>query len=253
MLEMPSEELKANKWNKIKIKATNISSGKVYAPISLQKNYKEILVKENRKTLELEKGETGEVEFEIYPQIKLESNQIAKGIIRVNSLSKPLEKEVVINAGTYDGSGEVVVEDITPIAHEGVLQISTTISNFYPENKEIDINIFGGDFSSTEKQIIPSFSSQTSIKEIPNYSIVPYSISITTPTAQYTQTIGLEKQKITIEPKQIEKKSIVEQKIGDEKNTTEAVQNNPIVVLVGILIGVTILLFALLWVNKKYV
>jgi len=253
-LQTDISEMKANRWNKIKVNITNLSQDNITAPVSIQKNYKELIIKENRKSIKLGPTETGELEFEIYPNISLSSNQIAKGTIRLNSLSQPLTKDITITAGDYDGSGELIVNDITPIAHEGLLSIRITTSNYFPEEKEIDINITGNNFELNKKKQQSAFSTQTTTEDIPDFEVIPYTVSILTPTAHYVQTLGLETQKITIEPKEIEKQTVVEQKITEpDKTISERIQENPIILLVGILIGVTILLFVLLWVNKKYV
>ena len=256
-IEITSEnqELTANTWNEIKIKIKNITKSAMTAPISIKETYSELIIQDKKKSILINPGETKEILFKIFPKITLNENQQAKGSITFNSLAEPYSLDFIINPGNYAGSGEVIVKDITPIAHEGTLQIQVITTNYYAEEKQIDINILGGTTKTTTQVTLPGFSSKTTLTEIDEYKEDAYYVTVKTPTSIFSQVIVPEKQKIIISPKPLESETVVEQKIEHEnkQSVADTISENPIIVVIALLLGVGVMLFGLIWVNKRYV
>jgi len=255
-LTSSTNELKANKWNDMSLTVTNKSNSMVTTPISIKESYSELIVQEKKKSIILNPGESKTILFKIFPNLDLNANQIAKGTITFNSLSTPYQKEITINPGRNNDSGEVIVNDITPIAHEGKLQIQVITTNFYPIEETIDLNIFSDSFKSNTSETLPGFSSKTILKDIGDYNSDIYYVTVTTPTNIFTQTIVPEKQKIIIAPEPLVKETVIEQKIqndGKQPEMIDTISENPIILVVALLLGVAIVLLGLFWVNKRYV
>jgi len=253
-LSTKEQEIKANTWNEIKVQITNNTNRILNAPISIKENYTEMFFQEKRKTEILAPNETKEISFKIFPIIELEENQIAKGILTFNSLSEPIKQNITISKNELSKNGEMVIEDITPITHEGLLLIQMKATNYFNADKQIDYNVTSPSFTTTQNEIIPKFSSKIIEVKIDNYKNENYLIQIQTPTSIYTQTITTSKQEL-ITPKPLEKQTVAEQKIDptDANNNGEILSKNPLILMIGILIVVGLLLLGLFWTNKRYV
>ncbi|MGI6589147.1 MAG: transglutaminase domain-containing protein [Candidatus Iainarchaeum sp.] len=248
-------ELKENTWNEITVEMTNNTNRIITAPISILENYNELIFQKKKQTETLQPYETKEVIFYIYPKINLEQNQYAKGTITFNSLSSPKKQSITIvkNPNTKT-NGELIIEDITPITHGEKLLIQIKATNYYNTPKTIDYNITSNSLNIKQTEEIPPFNSKIIETELNDYKNQSYLINIQTPTSTYTQTITTTQQTLIIE-KPIEKQTVVEQKI--DTNNTNPQENiliqNPLILLVGILIIVGLLLLGIFWTNKRYI
>ncbi len=253
-LSSSEEEIKSNMWNEISVNITNNTNRILNAPLSIKENYSEMFFQDKRKTEILNPNETKKVTFKIFPILNLEDNQIAKGTLTFNSLSPPIKKNITITKNDTIGNGEVVVEDITPITHEGILLIQIKITNYFNEDKEINYTVASNSFSKIQKEIIPKFSSRILEINIEKYVKEEYLVQVITPTSKYTQTIITTQQDL-ITPKPLEKQTVVEQKIDttDANNTGGILAKNPLILMIGILIVVGLLLMGLLYTNKRYI
>lgn len=245
--------LKANIWNDVPLTITNLTNGVLSVPIKMR-DIQGVLVQEKKKSVILSPGQKETVIFKVLPRISLEENQIAKGTMVFNSLSQPYEKEITVERNDNTDSGAVVVEDITPIAHEGTLKIQITATNYYAEDKNIQVKIKGGNYTSNTSEIIPSLSTKTASEEIQNYSSTPYDINILTPDARLlSQIIPVKTQSATIQHPQ---QTIIEQRLpaaDQNQSMSESIISNPIGVIIGLLAGIVVMLFGLFLVNKRYV
>lgn len=248
-------QLKSQNWNDVYLTIKNKTNSTITAPVNIKESYSELIIQDKKKSVMLAPGETKTIQFKIYPNIDLSKNQIAKGTITFNSLSAPYQREFTINPGQKTNNGEVIIKDITPIAHEGKLQIQIITNNFYPTEKTIDLNIRSNGTETNSTEILPGFSSKTTTKEFDAYTNNAYYISITTPTSVFTQTIVPEKQKIVIATEPTIKQTVVEQKIEDvqEKLLTDTITQNPIIVTMALLMGFSVMLLGLFIVNRRYV
>jgi len=253
-LTTSEQELESNTWNEIKVKMTNNTNRTLNSPVSIKENYSEMLFQEKRKTEILSPNETKEFTFKIFPTIELEQNQIAKGVLTFNSLSSPAKQNITISKHAPVENGELIIEDITPITHEGTLLIQIKATNYFNSDEEMDYNITSTLFTKSATELIPKFSSKIIEIEINNYKNENYLVQINTPTSIYTQMITTAQQVLII-PKPLEKQTVVEQKIDpNDTNTTEGLlAKNPLILMIGILIVVGLLLMGLLWTNKRYV
>jgi hypothetical protein len=253
-LSANEQEIKTNTWNEIKINIKNNTNRVLNVPISIKENYNEILFQEKKQTEILAPNETKEIIFKIYPTINLEENQIAKATLTFNSLSQPIKQNITLIKSKQIENGELIIEDITPIAHEGTLLIQIKAINYFNEDKQIDYNIISNSFSKTQTELIPKLSEKKVEIQINNYKNEEYLIKINTPTSIYSQTITTSQQTLII-PKPLEKQTVVEQKIDStDTNSTEGLLlKNPLIVMVGILIVVGLILMGILWTNKRYV
>ena len=254
-LESDLSNLTANKWNEVPLKVTNKTNGVLVIPISIKETYAEFIIQEKKKSVILNPGESQIVTFKLFPNLQLSQNQLAKGFITFNSLSSPYTKEFTLVPGTMENEGEIVVNDITPIAHEGTLKIQVITTNFYPTDKTFDLNIKDGTFNLNSVENISSFQSKTTTKEIPDYNDDAYYVTITTPTTLFSQTIVPQQQKVVIVPKEPVKETVIEQKIQheNETNITDKLVENPIIIIIALVMGTAVMLFGLFWVNKRYV
>jgi transglutaminase-like putative cysteine protease len=246
-------ELTANKWNEVPVEVTNLTDSDLTIPVSIKESYNELIIQDKKKSIILGPNETKTITFEILPKIDLSDNQLAKGTLTFNSLSQPYLKEFTIKPGAITEGGEVVIKDITPIAHEGQLEIQIIATNYYPTEKNIDINIVdGNNLTSTEQ--VPGFSNKTITKDIPNYKNEAYLVTVTTPTSIFTQTIVPQTQTDII-PTQTITKTVVEQKIDatQKPDVAEVTKDNPIIIVVALIMGTAVMVFGLLWVNKRYI
>jgi hypothetical protein len=253
-IQTAQQKIKSNQWNELKVKITNNTNRIINAPISIKENYGEIFFQDKRKTEILNPSETKEILFKLYPSISLSANQLAKGTITYNSLTKPSEQSILIENGALIKDGEVVIDDITPITHEGKLIIQIKTTNYFNEDKTIDYNITSPTFTQEANELIPKMSSRIIEIEVNKFKKETFFIKITTPTSVYTQTITTETQPLIVQ-KPLEKQTVVEQKIDtNAQNTTEGfIAKNPLILMIGILIVVGLLLMGLLWTNKRYI
>ena len=253
-LSASEEVIKSNTWNEIKINVTNNTNRKLQVPISTAGS-NQLFFEKKRKTEVLEPHETKEVIFKLYPRIDWKENETgARGDLIFNSLSTPIKKSIVITRNEPVENGEVIIEDITPIAHEGTLLIQIKATNYTNEDKTISYDLTSNSFSQNKTEVIPNFISRIVEIQIDNYKNEDYFITINTPTSIYTQTITTAKQTI-ITPKPLEKQTVVEQKINpnDTNNAEILILRNPLILMIGILIVVGLLLMGLLWTNKRYI
>jgi hypothetical protein len=254
-LDSNTSQLKAQNWNNIYLTIKNKTNSTITAPVNIKESYSELIIQDKKKSVMLAPGETKTLQFKIYPNIELSKNQIAKGTITFNSLSAPYEKEFTINPGQKTNVGEVIIKDITPIAHEGKLQIQIITNNFYADEKTIDVNIRNNGTQLNSTEVLPGFSSKTTTKDFDLHADNAYYVSITTPTTVFTQTIVPEKQKIVIATDPKIEQTAVEQKIEDttEVTLTDTITQNPILFVGGLLMIFSIILLGLFLVNKRYV
>lgn len=253
-LSTTEQEVKSNTWNEIKVKIKNNTNRTINAPISIKENYSEILFQEKRKTEILLPHETKEITFKILPLIELEQNQYAKGTLTFNSLSEPTKQNITIVKGVETNNGELIIEDITPITHEGKLLIQIKATNYFNEDKTIDYNITSNSYSTSKTELIPKFSSRIIEVDIDKYNLEEYHLKITTPTSIYSQILTTSQTNL-ITQKPLEKQTVVEQKIdtNDSLHKENELLKNPLILMVGILIVVGLLLMGILWTNKRYV
>lgn len=254
-LNSKEQELISNTWNEVKVNMTNNTNQTINAPISIRENYGEIIFLKRKKTEKLNPNETKEIIFHIYPKIDLEKNQYAKGTLTFNSLSVPKKQNITIthNPNTKN-EGEIIINDITPITHEGKLIIQIKATNYFDSNEKIDYNITNEKINITKTELFPPFTSKIIETELNEFENQTYLINIKTPTTTYTQTITITKQNL-ITQKPIEKQTVVEQKIDttDVNNQGEFITKNPLILMVGILIIIGLLLLGIFWTNKRYI
>ncbi|MEI7960869.1 MAG: transglutaminase domain-containing protein [archaeon] len=245
--------LTAGTWNAVPITITNITTSLLSIPVRIR-DIKDVLVQDKKKSAILEAGENETFIFKVMPKIFLEDNQLAKGTLVFNSLSTPYEKEVTVVPGNTIDDGDLVVEDITPIAHEGTLKIQITSTNYYSEDKNIQIKIQGANYSNTESENIPAFSTKTVTKEMANYEMTTYDINITTPNKLFFTKIIPVKSKSTT-PITPRASNVIEQKLapGEEKGVIQKIVDTPVAIILGILAGIIVSLFGMFLVNKRYV
>lgn len=251
-MDSNASTLKANAWNEVPITITNTTSSVLSVPIRLQ-DIKGVLVQGKKKSVILAPGQRQTVVFDVLPMINLGTNEIAKGKLVFNSLSSPYEREITVTPNSQPAEGEVSIDDVTPIAHEGTLKIQISATNYYPADKQIDITIKDGNYNSTGSETVPSYSTKAITKEVQNYDTAPYDINISTPTKIfYTEIIPVRSKLAIVNPP---KQTIIEQRLPLQtpQSAQQTEMGSPIAILMGLLAGIAVMLLGLFLVNKRYV
>ncbi len=256
-----SDNMKANKWNDVNVTVKNISNGTIAVPVTIKENYNELMIQEKKKSVVLKAGEEQVVTFKVFPKIDLRNDEYANGTLTFSSLSAPLEKDIVVYPGSYsETDGEVIVEDVTPIAHEGTLKFVIKISNFYQADQEAKISITANGVNELASEIIPAMGTKVITKEFDQYQIQVYTISIDVPGKIYTQKVIPIKTKIIL-PDDTEKPTVIEKIVttsGDGNSGVIADEgSNPIpffaMVIIVMLLAVAIVLAILSFTTRRYV
>ncbi len=181
----------AMQWNPINVVIKNTSGKKITVPVTMQKNFSEIIIKENKKTITLESGEQQNIIFEIYPNVELETNNtIALAKIKIITLAEPYEKDYNIVKAQIQETGDVRVKDITPIVDGNKLRIQISIENFSSKNEEATIELTGGAYNEIGTETISAFSISTFTKEINNFEEDLYKLKITVGGQVYSSEIN---------------------------------------------------------------
>lgn len=252
-ISAPEQKLTANKWNDTNFTIKNNTNGTISAPIKMI-GIQEVLTRGDKQTILLSPGEEKAFIIKLLPKIAIQRNQQAQGEITINSLSQPVSVKALVTYGS-EKEGDVVIEDITPIAHDGELRIQISATNYYDEAREILVKINDGNYSSQNNYSIPAQSSKITTEEINNYEESYYDVNITTPTAIYLQRIIPVKQGEMV-PQDTNRPTIIEQEVPIQQkppSITQTIIDTPIAVVAGVLIGIIVLLFGLFYVNRRYV
>jgi hypothetical protein len=214
-----------------------------------------LIVEEAKKSILFEPKETKTVNFRLYPNIALDEAHYIQTNFTYYSLSEPSTASIKIVKGSYGKEGRVLINDVTPIAHENQLKIQIQLTNFFPQDREITIRIKSDSMDETSTETLASFTSKTISKEISDYNSNAYYLEITTPTSILTQTIVPEKQKIQIIPDENITTTIITQPVdvNKEGSPVDQLVTNPMIIIIVLLAGIALMLFILFWVNKRYV
>jgi len=254
-LEAEETTLIANQWNEFPIKVKNLTSSTLTIPIKIRENYNDLLFDEKVKSLILQTGEEREVIFQIYPTIALNSNEIAKGKFTFDSLSEPFKVDFTITSSPGIDNGEVKVLDVTPIAFENKLVLEIKLANFTTTTQNVKINLITPDGNIIWEENPQAFTKNTFSKEITNYSIGEYILTIDTPTQQYTQYIYPIKSKSQIY-EQKPKDNTVVQKVNtgqDDNKANNSRYNLFLFIGLAVLTAITVILIFLLATRKRYI
>ena len=256
VLDSNTQNLKANRWNNFYVRVTNKTQKTLTAPVAIKQNYKDILIQDKKKSAILGPNETKVILFKIMPQIDLEEGQIAKGKITFHSLAKPFEKEIVVEPGEYNDIGDVEVNDVIPIFKNGEVSLQITLTNYYLEDKNVSIEIIGKEKSEEYEELLPSLTTKTIKKELSDNNEEAFTIKVTSPEKVYTQTIVTEIGKLAVAPtKPIRRNTVSVGVVHQEEKPTfvEVLGKNPITIVVSALLGITVLIIGIMWVNKRYI
>ena len=257
-LDAKAPTLLANQWNTLTVDVKNKTNMAMTVPVTLNENYQEIYVKTPRLDLALKSGETKQVEFELYPNVELEANQIATGEgIRINSLGTPIELDFQIKSAPGGDTGTVAVTDITPIVSGTNLEIETTVANYSPSEQEITIKIFGDGANINETIKLEPFSFSNRItKTIESFEEKIYTIEITTPSTIYTQNINPIKPiagQVVIRDQNTE--TTVTQRVDTTKTNNDfsfdMTLENPLVILMLVMLLMVMVLVTAYYFSKK--
>lgn len=253
-LTIKTNEIKTKQWNEIKIEVENLTKKTIVAPITIRENYKEILIQEKSKSIILKPQEKGEVVFKVYPTIELKANELARGVITFNTLSKPTSKEITINYGEKSEFGEIVINDITPITTKTEILFDITATNYSPTKGIIDININNEQREYFWSEEILPFTKQNYRKKIENNQ-TKQEIFVETKTQRVEQNFYPLFEKIDI--KEIPKETTVIQKIEPKKDVNEniitTISKDPQLLLFALLPALAIILFGLFLTRKQYI
>jgi len=252
-----TNNITANTWNDVNLTIKNTSKGTIAVPVTIKETYDTIIIRENKKSVVLKAGEEQVITFKIFPKIDLETNEYATGTLTFSSLTNPFQKEVTIYPSEYTKTnGEVIVKDITPIAHEGTLKFIIEISNFYLENKEAKILITANRVDENTIETIPSMGTKIITNQFNQYETQPYTITIDVPGKIYIQKITPVNTKITL-PGDTEKPTVIEKPIIDNNTGSTGNENNPtsytVIAIIALLIGIAIIIAIITIATKKYV
>lgn len=246
-------ELKANQWNKVVLEIENKTDGILTVPIIARQNYPEIIISNKNKSVVLMGGEKKELTFNIYPKINLQKNQTARGVLTFNSLSEPIEKEIIITPNEKVENGEVNVNMITPITSQDKFMVDISIINKSQNTQKILIDLNNSMSEYNWTQTIAPFESKNFRKEI-DFVNEKHLVRIETPTKIYLQEIIPIK---TTTTNIIERptENIIEQKITttQTRDPIDVLTLNPLIILVALLVGISIILLGLFAVRKKYI
>jgi hypothetical protein len=253
-LTIKTNEIKTKQWNEIKIEVENLTKKTIVAPITIRENYKEILIQEKSKSIILKPQEKGEVVFKVYPTIELKANELARGVITFNTLSKPTSKEITINYGEKSEFGEIVINDITPITTKTEILFDITATNYSPTKGIIDININNEQREYFWSEEILPFTKQNYRKKIENNQ-TKQEIFVETKTQRVEQNFYPLFEKIDI--KETPKETTVIQKIEPKKDVNEniitTISKDPQLLLFALLPALAIILFGLFLTRKQYI
>jgi transglutaminase-like putative cysteine protease len=253
-LNSNSTELLTNRWNDFNISIKNLTNSTLTIPIKIRENYPNILFDQKVQSAILKSGEEKSFVFKIYPQVALEENEFATGTFVFDSLSEPYTAEFKIKPSELIDNGEVKIVDVTPIAFENKLILEINIANLTSINQTIDLNLNTPDKNLYWSETTNAFTIKTFSKEIQNYPIGEYILTINTPTQKYIQHIFPIKSK-SQEPIIIIKDTKIVQKVitGDENNESGMDETNIAIIGLAILTAITITLIFLLATRKRYV
>jgi len=256
-VDLESEETKilTNQWNEIPIKIKNLTNSTLTIPIKIRESYADLLFDEKVKSLILKTGEEKEIFFNVYPNVVLNSNEIAKGTLTFDSLSEPFKVDFTIMPSVGLDNGEVKVIDVTPIAFENKLILEIKLANLTTTTQNVKINLITPDGNLVWEENPEAFTKNTFSKEIKNYSTGEYTLTIDTLTQQYTQYIYPIKSQSQIS-NEIPKGSTIFQKINsDEENNKSPGGPYNLVLFVGLalLTVIAVVLMFLLSTKKRYI
>jgi len=196
---LEAAQLNALSWNTLPITITNLTNSKITVPVKMLENYKELLIQDSKKGIILGPSESAQVTFRVYPDINLGPNEFAEGNITFNTLNGPYTQQFKIGAANQSYDGDVIVQDITPIADGKNLKIAIKVTNYYPIPKDIAIDISPSLGINSTETLAP-FETKIIGKVITPYEETPYKITITTPKTKVSTTLFAETAKdITVE------------------------------------------------------
>jgi len=254
-LEMGETTLLANQWNPFPIKVKNLTNSTLTVPIKIRENYNDLIFDEKVKSVILKTGEEKEVIFNIYPSVVLNANEVAKGSLTFDSLSEPVKAEFTITYSEGLDNGEVKVVDVTPIAFEDKLILEIKIANLTTQTQNVNINLLTPDGNITWEENPQAFTKDTFSKEIKNYSLGEYVLTIDTPTQQYTQYLYPIKSKSQIYGEKPKDNKVV-QKVNTSQDSNKATTSpNDLFLLIGlaVLTAITVVLIFLFSTRKRYI
>jgi hypothetical protein len=248
-------EFKTNQWNELEITVKNLTNATLIVPIKIRENYDKLIIKEKTLSTVLTTGEEKKLVFNIYPNITLGQNEIAKGILTIDSLTEPKAIDFTITPHTKLDNGEVTVIDVTPIAFEEDLKLELNIGNYQATDANIYITIITPDGNLYWNETLKAFTKKVFSKEISSYEERKYTVIIKTPTETYTQQIIPIKSKVQVIQTPIDPIIIQKNNLSNNIQSSQLFSDTNIVVF-GILIAITaiaILLMYLLMGKRKYV
>ena len=248
-------ELLTNQWNEFPITITNLTNATITIPIKLRDTYKDLIFDDDVKSVILDTGEEETVIFNVYPKLTLEDNEVAKGTLTFDSLTKPSSFEFTIKPSPALDNGVVNVLDVTPIAFEDKLIFEIKITNQKVENQIININIQTPDGNLNWDENIGGFVNETIHKEINNYSLGKYALTITTPTQEYIQNIYPVKSKTNIVVEKPKETNVVQQVTTGSENQKSGKENIELIMFIGlaVLTVITIALIFIFATRHRYV
>lgn len=246
------KDLKANKWNEIKLNIKNLTQGVITAPIFIQQNYPQIIILNKNKSVILNANEEKEVIFNIYPKIDLAENQTAVGIITFNSLAPPFEKKITILPNQKTENGKLIINKITPIVTKDSFIFDISITNKFSEKQTINIDLNNSQTEYSWVEEINPFENKNIRKQI-NLVDSKHIITIQTKQTTYLQEFTPYQTKTPIVEKPTE--NIITQQINTETpvDATELLFSNPLIILIALLIGISIILLGVFAIRKKYI
>jgi hypothetical protein len=175
-----SSIIKALRWNNFEMTLKNLTNSKITAPVKILEYYKDLYVEENKKGIILEPNESTSINFRVYPDVNLDPTMGLEGNIIFNTLNEPYTQNFTVISSPQSDDGDVIVNDITPIADGKKLKIVIKVTNYYPSSKNVDINITpSSELDSTET--LPPFGEKIIEKIISPYEERPYGVIVTTP------------------------------------------------------------------------
>ncbi|MCX6803013.1 MAG: transglutaminase domain-containing protein [Candidatus Diapherotrites archaeon] len=254
-LSSNTSTLKTNIWNDFEIKIKNKTNSILMAPVSIRETYKEILIQERKKEITLAPFEEKTVVFKIMPILELQNNQEATGVLTVNSVSSPFQKEITIIKTDQTQPPGAVIEDITPIAHSNKVLIRIKATNYYQTPEDIKISITSGNDDDKITETIPATNSKVITREMNEGTQPYYDINIDTKTEKYYQRVVTIESKL-FTPTQTQTPLTIEMQIQNPtegQTSTDSILKSPIAIIMGLLAGITIVLLGLFLVNKRYV
>jgi hypothetical protein len=264
--------LKTKQWNQIELEITNQTNGTILAPIKTKtgtnkyldeiacltgEEKKEcLLIEEPKKSLKLFPKEKKTVTLNIYPNINLSAEYKIDTNITTHTLNNPHSTKIQIVPGEEKNSGELKVQDITPIIREKNMELAIKMANLSPQEQEATITIDNNQTKETTTEKISGLSTKEITKTITNYNEKEYIITIKTPANEYTQTILPTKQTTSQKPKPLTKENRIEQKIDTNNKETaymDLIQKNQLIIFGAILVIIVVLLIAIATANKRYI